>query len=165
MDILLAHGYFLSEDPHEQKVMKPYPPLGILYLSSYLKSRGYAVGVFNSTFQRPIDFEALLDREHPAVVGLYVNLMTKVNVLKMIGAAQARGAVVVLGGPEPAFYAADYLARGADVVVRGEGELTLDALLPHLARHGLRDLDDVEGVIWRRDDGTRDRECAAPAHP
>jgi hypothetical protein len=29
-DVLLTHGYFLSEDEHERKVMKPYPPLGLL---------------------------------------------------------------------------------------------------------------------------------------
>lgn len=171
MDILLAHGYFLAEDPHEQKVMKPYPPLGILYLSSYLKSRGFSAGVFDSTFQRLADFETVLTRERPPVVGLYVNLMTKANALRMLAAAKAAGALVVLGGPEPPYYAADYLARGADVVVRGEGELTLEALVPHLARFGLRDLESIEGVIWRRDDGTVIENAPRPyitdlsAHP
>ncbi|MFN8378808.1 MAG: radical SAM protein [Anaerolineae bacterium] len=165
MDILLAHGYFLNEDPHEQKVMKPYPPLGILYLSSWLKSRGFHVGVFDSTFQRMADFEALLARERPPVVGLYVNLMTKANALRIMAAAQSAGALVVLGGPEPPYYAADYLARGADVVVRGEGELTLEALLPHLARFGLRDLEDLEGIIWRRDDGTVVENAPRPLIP
>ena len=28
MDLLLAHGYFLSEDAEEQRIMRPYPPLG-----------------------------------------------------------------------------------------------------------------------------------------
>jgi hypothetical protein len=32
MDILLTHGYYLCEDTHEKSVMRPYPPLGILYL-------------------------------------------------------------------------------------------------------------------------------------
>ena len=36
--ILLTHGYFLSEDEKERQIMKPYPPLGLLYLSAYLKS-------------------------------------------------------------------------------------------------------------------------------
>ena len=46
MDLLLAHGYFLCEDPKERRIMKPYPPLGILYLSSHLKQRGFNVGLF-----------------------------------------------------------------------------------------------------------------------
>lgn len=123
MDILLAHGYFLNEDPHERQVMKPYPPLGILYLASYLKREGFDVGVFDSTFASLDDFAALLAREQPPVVGLYVNLMTKFNALKLIRLAKSQGALVILGGPEPAYYAADYLTRGADIVVKGEGRI------------------------------------------
>src|SRR5436853_386680 len=70
MDLLLAHGYFLAEDAHEQKVMKPYPTLGLLYLSSYLKSKGYAIGVFDATFQKLSDFKARLEADRPPVVGL-----------------------------------------------------------------------------------------------
>ena len=38
MDLLLTHGYFLYEDPKELQIMKPYVPLGILYLTSHLAS-------------------------------------------------------------------------------------------------------------------------------
>jgi radical SAM superfamily enzyme YgiQ (UPF0313 family) len=162
MDILLAHGYFIAHDPHEQAVMKPYPPLGILYLSSYLKRAGFHVGVFDSTFATVRDFAVVLERERPAVVGLYVNLMTKFNVLKMIGMAKAVGARVVLGGPEPPHYAAEYLHAGADVVVRGEGEAALEALLPHLARYGLNGLEAVLGIAYRVGDG---RVCETAPRP
>lgn len=153
MDILLTHGYFLDEDPHERAVMKPYPPLGILYLSSYLKQQGFKVGVFDSTFESLAAFEALLKRERPSIVGVYVNLMTKFNALKMIQLCKHMGAIVILGGPEPPYYAADYLTRGADVIVKGEGELTLAVLIPHLTKHGLTNLDAVQGIAYRRDDG------------
>jgi radical SAM superfamily enzyme YgiQ (UPF0313 family) len=153
MDILLAHGYFLYEDAHERQVMKPYPPLGILYLSSYLKSKGFAVGVFDSTFQHMNDFEAFIARERPTIVGLYVNLMTKFNALKMMAICKAHGAFVVLGGPEPPYYADEYLAHSADVIVKGEGELTLEALIRHLARHGLNRLTEIEGIAFSGDDG------------
>jgi radical SAM superfamily enzyme YgiQ (UPF0313 family) len=153
MDILLAHAYFLYDDPHELKVMKPYPPLGILYLSSYLKSRGFAVGIFDSTFSSMDEFRALVALERPPVVGIYTNLMTKFNVLEMIVVCKQHGAVVVLGGPEPPYYAADYLAHGADVIVKGEGELTLEALLPHLAQHKLNHLDRIDGIAFHGDDG------------
>ena len=42
-DILLTHGYFLAEDEKERQIMKPYPPLGLLYLSAFLKSGGFSV--------------------------------------------------------------------------------------------------------------------------
>ena len=39
MDVLLTHGYFLALDAAEQQVMRPHPPLGLLYLSSHLKQK------------------------------------------------------------------------------------------------------------------------------
>src|SRR5687768_18264425 len=114
--------------------MRPHPPLGLLYLSSYLKSRGVDVEVFDSTFRRFDEFEECLGRLRPPVVGIAVNLMTKRNALRMMSAAKAAGAHVVIGGPDPPHYADEYLAAGADVVVIGEGEQTLEELLPILSR-------------------------------
>jgi radical SAM superfamily enzyme YgiQ (UPF0313 family) len=165
MDILLTHGYCLHEDPHERLVMKPYPPLGILYIAGYLKRAGFAVEVFDMTFASLADFEAQLARTRPPVVGIYTNLMTKFNVLRMIGLCKAAGATVVLGGPEPASYAEDYLARGADVIVIGEGEAALEELLPRLAGAGPHALDGVAGIVFRRDDGTIMRMPPRPQLP
>ena len=69
-DVLLTHGYFLYEDPHELAVMKPYPPLGLLYVSSHLKSRGIATDLFDTTFSRFDDLQAHLQRERPPVIGV-----------------------------------------------------------------------------------------------
>ncbi len=129
LDVLLAHGYFLAEDEHERQVMKPHPPLGLLYLSAYLKQRGHSVLVFDSTFRTFAEWESTLEQARPRVLGLYGNLLTRARLLEMIALGRAAGARVVLGGPEPAPHAAEYLARGADVVVEGEGEAELDELL------------------------------------
>ncbi len=153
MDILLAHGYYLYQDPHELQVMKPYPTLGLLYIASHLKAKGFGVGVFDATFRQPDEFAQVLAAEKPAVVGLYVNLMTKRWILPMIRQAKAAGATVVLGGPEPPHYAEEYLARGADIVIVGEGELTLEELLPHLARRGPRDMRAIAGIAYREESG------------
>ena len=153
MDILLAHGYFLALDAAEQRVMRPHPPLGLLYLSSHLKSRGIDVGVFDSTFRTLEDFASTLERERPPVVGLAVNLMTKRNALKMITLARRRGAKVVIGGPDPPHHAESYLNAGADVVVIGEGEQTLEQLLPAL-RSPLADLSGINGIVFRAPGGT-----------
>lgn len=151
MDILLTHGYFLYEDPHERQVMKPYPPLGLLYISSYLKQRGFDVGVFDTTFSDLFAFESYLQTHRPPVVGLYTNMMTKKRVLQMIRLCKAINAVVILGGPDPAYYAAEYLQHGADIIVRGEGELTLAELLPHLAQYGMTRLEEVAGIVFMQD--------------
>lgn len=149
MDVLLTHGYFLNEDPHEAEVMKPYPPLGILYVSSYLKERGFDVEVYDTTFESLPAFYRCIERDPPPVVGIYANMLTRGTVLKMARFCRGRGCTVVVGGPEPANYPESYLARGADVVVVGEGERTLEELLPHLSRRGPKGLDDIRGIVYR----------------
>lgn len=164
MDLLLAHGYFLSLDAAEQRVMRPHPPLGLLYLSSHLRRRGIRVGVFDSTFRTIEDFTHTLERERPPIVGIAVNLMTKQNALKMIAMAKRRGARVIIGGPDPPHHAASYLEAGADVVVVGEGEQTLEELVvemrsPASAKASARpaldsDLSKIHGVVFKAADGT-----------
>lgn len=153
MDILLAHGYFLYDDPHELNIMRPYPPLGLLYISAYLKQQGFDVGVFDATFDSLAGFEERLMAEQPSAVGIYTNMMTKQSVLKMMAICKRHDVLVILGGPEPPHYAQEYLQHGADIVVKGEGELTLEELLPHLARYGLSQLENISGIAYLNTDG------------
>jgi radical SAM superfamily enzyme YgiQ (UPF0313 family) len=153
VDVLLTHGYFLREDSHELEVMRPYPALGLLYISAYLKERGFEPEIFDSTFQDPAAFQAFVARVRPPVIGIYCNMMTRWSAVRMIPACRAAGARVVVGGPDPVNYAEDYLAAGADVVVIGEGEQTLEELIPHLAHSGPQGMRDIKGIVYRETDG------------
>jgi anaerobic magnesium-protoporphyrin IX monomethyl ester cyclase len=152
MDILLTHGYFLWEDEKEQQIMKPYPTLGLLYISAYLRQAGFAVELFDTTFARREGLAARL-AEGPGVVGIYTNLMTRQNALWITAEAKKHGWLVILGGPESANYPEEYLARGADVVVVGEGELTLAELVPALAQRGPHRLHGIAGTVFRDEFG------------
>jgi radical SAM superfamily enzyme YgiQ (UPF0313 family) len=162
MDILLSHGYFIAEDAHEQQIMKPYPPLGLLYISSHLRAQGFDVALYDSTFQTLDDFAVYLQKVRPALVGLYCNLMTKQNVLRMIPLCRAVGARVILGGPEPVSYAPEYLAAGAAVVVAGEGELTLAELIPLLQQSDEPDLSPIQGIFYLDEQRRVVRTAARP---
>jgi len=151
MKLLLTHGYFLSEDPKERQIMKPYAPLGILYLSSYLRGKGFDVDIYDSTFGSQEELFGILDTGPPAAIGIYGNLMTRRNVLDISARAREAGWKVILGGPEPANYADEYLRAGADLIVTGEGEYALERVM---AAH----MDPVEwplipGIIFRAPDG------------
>src|SRR6185436_15177413 len=152
-DILLTHGYFLAEDEKERQIMKPYPPLGILYLSAYLKRAGFSVDIFDSTFAERAALNERLAATPGGVLGLYTNLMTRRSVLEIVRAARRHRWTVVLGGPESANYTAEYLGAGADVIVVGEGELTMTELLGALARHGAHRLHHVAGIAFRDEVG------------
>lgn len=160
MDLLLTHGYFLYEDPKELQIMKPYVPLGILYLSSHLRARGYAVDVFDTTFRGLPELYKVLHSTTPAVLGVYANLMTRPNVVEILRTAKEAGWRTVAGGPEPGAYVDEYLSAGADVVVIGEGEKTLEELLPALHAGSAGALAKVNGIAFRNDDGSI---CRTPA--
>src|SRR5215469_1940430 len=155
MDILLTHGYFLYEDPKELQIMKPYPPLGILYICSHLRKKGIDAEVFDSTFSSSKELFARLQAGPPSVLGVYANLMTRSNVVEILRVAKAAGWQTVVGGPEPGAYIDEYLDSGADVVVIGEGELTLEELVPLLHQHpSPEELQCVCGIAFRMSDGS-----------
>jgi radical SAM superfamily enzyme YgiQ (UPF0313 family) len=154
--ILFTHGYFLHEDARERQIMKPYPPLGILYLSAWLEQNGYPNEVFDSTFS---DFDALcqlLQQDPPDVIAVYTNLMTKLNVLRLIrfvrAAPELRRTRMVLGGPEVRNHAENFLQHGADIIVVGEGEETMLAIVRTLEHSdpdtsNARLIEGIEGCI------------------
>lgn len=127
--ILFTHGYFLSDDPKEQSIMRPYPPLGLLYLSAWLEQFGVENEVFDTTFSTKALFYDYLIQNKPRILALYVNLMTKLNVLEIMQFvrenADLKDTLIVLGGPDVTHNLADYLAHGADLIVLGEGEQTM----------------------------------------
>jgi anaerobic magnesium-protoporphyrin IX monomethyl ester cyclase len=160
-DVLLTHGYFLREDPKELAIRKPYTPLGLLYICSYLRSRGFDAQVFDSTFSTKNDLVGHLRTERPSVLGVYANLMTRGNVIEILCAAREAGWKTVVGGPEPGAYVREYLEAGADVVVLGEGEAAMEELLPALA-HRDSDLLTIKGIAFLDDNGCVQRTEPRP---
>lgn len=152
VDLLLTHGYFLLEDPKEQQIMKPYAPLGILYLCSYLRKEGFRVDVFDTTFASREELFLCLQTEKPSVLGIYANLMTRSNVIEILNVAREAGWKTVVGGPEPGAYAMEYLHAGADFVVFGEGEITTKELLQAL-RGNQHDFSKIAGLSWLDETG------------
>jgi anaerobic magnesium-protoporphyrin IX monomethyl ester cyclase len=154
MDILLTHGYFLYEDPKEVQIMKPYPPLGILYICSHLRKRGLSAEVFDSTFSSRQELWDRLRQGPPSVLGVYANLMTRPNVVEILRVAKESGWRTIVGGPEPGAYIQEYLAVGADVVVIGEGEITLEELVPALESSGFENLHRIDGIAFQASNGS-----------
>lgn len=147
-DLLLTHGYFLYEDPKEMQILKPYAPLGLLYICAYLRAKGFSVEVFDTTFSTMESLKRHLETEPPTVLGVYANLMTRAKVVEILRAAKACGWTTVVGGPEPGAYIREYLEAGADVVVLGEGEATMEELLPVLRRGSRDSLANVNGIAY-----------------
>src|SRR3954467_14854511 len=90
-DVLFGQSYSLRFDPKLWAAMQPYPPLGTLYAASYLRSRGYEVGLFDAMLaESEAEWDAALEREKPRVAVLYednFNYLSKMCLLRMRQAA------------------------------------------------------------------------------
>ncbi|MDI1257441.1 MAG: radical SAM protein [Flavobacterium sp.] len=149
MSILFTHAYYLSSDPKEQKIMKPYPPLGLLYVSAYLLSKNIPNHVFDSTFYSQQEQLAFIRKKKPEVVCIYTNLMTKIEVVKLIKilkTAEFNFPKIILGGPDITFNLDNYLKTGADFLVIGEGEETTFELYQAIINE--LDFSSVNGIAY-----------------
>ena len=157
MSILLTHGYFLAEDPKEQLIMRPYPPLGLLYISAYLEANGFDNEVYDATFSNLATLKVHIERTRPSIIGIYTNLMTKLNVLKIIQFVKKdpalQGIKIILGGPEVRNHKEKFLEYGADVIVFGEGEDTMLDLVKAWSVGVEPDLLSMQGIAFISDDG------------
>jgi len=153
-DLLLTHGYFLYEDPKELQIMKPYAPLGLLYVCSHLRRCGFEVEVFDTTFSTRDVLFRYLRAERPSILGVYANLMTRSNVVEILRVARQSGWRTVVGGPEPGANVAEYLAAGAEFVVLGEGELTMQELLAALKSRNREPYSKIAGLAYLERDGS-----------
>lgn len=151
MKIFLTHGYFLDEDPKEKKIMKPYPPLGLLYISAYLKEKNIQHSIFDSTFSNRSDWKNQVLSEQPNLIAFYTNLMTKVPIIELIQWIKSQKSLghtkILMGGPDVSYNWENYLKYGADYLVIGEGEQTMHEVVTTLQNKG--DLSKVDGLAYK----------------
>lgn len=149
MSIVFTHAYYLSDDPKEQKIMKPYPPLGLLYVSAYLKSKNIDNDVFDTTFSsQSAQLDFILEKQ-PKIICVYTNLMTKIEVIKLIKILKTPAyhfPKIVLGGPDVTYNVENYLKAGADFLVIGEGEETTFELYNAIMNKG--NFNEVNGIAF-----------------
>jgi anaerobic magnesium-protoporphyrin IX monomethyl ester cyclase len=128
-DPLLAHNFHPALDPTARAAGKPYPPLGTLVSAAEALRRGVDLAVYDPTFSAdPALFEAALDGHRPTRVALLMDphaipqkMCTtgmRAAAVTMVRAAKARGAEVLVAGPDVSDHPEHY--ADADVVVLGE---------------------------------------------
>lgn len=150
MSIVLTHAYYLFEDDKEQKIMKPYAPLGLLYVSAYLSEHSIENFVYDSTFYSKEEQLNFIEEKQPKAVAIYTNLMTKINVIKLVKTLKSEAKYgfpkLILGGPDLTYNCENYLNTGADFLVIGEGEQTTLELYKAIANN--EDFSSITGIVF-----------------
>lgn len=162
--VLVAHTWHQRLDPAEQALSRPYPPLGPLVSLAELRAAGVDAAFYDPTFAVDVDaFADSLDGHRPERVAILADphsvpqkmCLTTVRdaALRMVRLAQARGAEVLVAGPDvsdrPQLYA------DADVVVVGEHDGPLREWAAGAPLRGVQprrpvrtDLDGLPGPAW-----------------
>jgi len=130
------------------------PPLGLLYVASYLANAGYKVKVleFIDENYNTIKNKKLWNEFYeydPDFIGFGViswNRSVTVEIIKKIRET-TRDKMIICGGKDPAYVPEKYLNFGADAVVIGEGEETMVEILN--AYDLQSDLKDVKGIAFK----------------
>lgn len=161
-DVLVSHAYFYQLDAKQWKNKTPYPPLGTLYAVSYLKENGFSVSFFDNNLKEgPDEITPTLIRLQPTVFVLYddgFNYLTKMCLtdmraaaFKMIETAKSIGAKVVVSSSDSTDHYEMYLNAGADVVINGEGEISLKAVINSFLNN--TSLKAIDGIMYKSSAG------------
>lgn len=154
MSIILTHGYYLQEDPIEAKIMKPYAPLGLLYISGYLNEQKIQNHLFDATFSNRQEQLNFIENKKPLMVAIYANLMTKINVIKLVKILLSEEKYgfpkIVLGGPDVTYNLENYLKTGLHYIIIGEGEQTITELYQAISKK--TNIAKVTGIAYLEND-------------
>ncbi len=156
--VLFGQSYYLRFDPKLWEAMQPYPPLGTLYAASLTRDNGYDVAVFDAMLaESEQEWQEALIKAQPTYAVIFednFNYLSKMCLTRMreaaftmIEMAKRQGCTVIVAGSDATDHYADYLKRGADYVLVGEGDETLINLLDSLTGRSGTAMSDIVGAV------------------
>lgn len=157
-DILLAHSFFLNNDPKQVEKMRPYAPLGTLYAASHLRQRGFSVALFDAMLAAgEEEFSALLETHSPRLVIFYEDQFNFLNKMclahsrqaacRMSRAARARGVQVIAAGSDVSDHPEPYFASGVQYALAGEADHSLIELAERLTGRSAGGVGEICGLV------------------
>jgi radical SAM superfamily enzyme YgiQ (UPF0313 family) len=138
-------------DDYASKARSNFPPLGLLYLCSFLRTKhDVSVVDMNAEELRISDITALLEKDKPDVVGIscVINKWLAVIDLAKLIKQFDRKIHIVVGGPNPSIYPFETLqCLDIDYVICGFGQIPLMRLCNQLEEGAYRN--DIEHCFTR----------------
>jgi anaerobic magnesium-protoporphyrin IX monomethyl ester cyclase len=156
--LLFSHSYFMRYDPKQWATGQPYAPLATIGAAALLRQHGFAVSLFDTMFvESPDQVIQSLSTEKPDFFVVYddgFNYLTKMCLtnmreaaFRMIQLARRQGCTVIVSSSDSTDHYQEYLEKGADFVLLGEGEQTLLELVTTIS-DGRDDFSRIAGLAW-----------------
>jgi len=130
------------------------PPLGLAYLASVAREIGWKPKIIDGLAEEPTQRQIaeIVKRFSPDVVGLTATTATVLDAYEVARIVKETSpeTLVMIGGPHATFMAEEVLREcpHIDLVVRGEGEITLKEILERIEKG--REFYDVAGITYRK---------------
>ncbi len=122
-------------------------PIGLEYVAASIKDVVDEVNILDMLHERRHSLPYFLESLNPDLVGISMSATEHQNGLSIAFAAKKRGIVTVLGGYHPTAIPDELLShKQVDMVVRGEGELTMRELVQRGSPEG------VLGISYKEND-------------
>ncbi|MFQ5861522.1 MAG: B12-binding domain-containing radical SAM protein [Candidatus Brocadiales bacterium] len=130
------------------------PPIGLAYIAAVLENEGFRCGVIDANVLKKDANMVVEDilRSKPKAVGITANLFTGnacIEIAEKLKSACHEAPKIIVGGPFPTSFPQKFLQEGkADVVVIGEGELTMLEIMHNLRRGQCNNFSGINGVAY-----------------
>lgn len=154
---------YMPKDAWGNYLLAMAPPVGMLYLASYLLDKGYSVEILDGAVMaaKGRSLKEAIRETRARVVGLSCVTMNARNTLRVgqyVKSVHPETAIVT-GGPHPSFCYDEFLDGGHDATVFFEGELAFGDLVEHYlgsdgADHHGSSLADITGIAFRENGET-----------
>jgi len=142
MKLLLIYPSAIRDMPralprnYDKEARTHLPPLGLLYLASYMRDQGHSVHVVDMKVQEqaPKDIIPVLENFQPDLIGISCITVNFLSVLDLINTIKRyKDIPLVLGGPSPTLYPKETLQhKGIDYIICGSGQVPLGELCNQL---------------------------------
>ena len=159
-EILFSHSYYYKLDPKQWKNRTPFPPLGTLYAAALMRENGHTVNLFDTNLlDHPFAIESSLETLNPKYLVIYddgFNYLTKMCLtvmreacFQMIALGKERDCIVIVCSSDATDHYAEYLEKGADYIIQGEGELTLLELVRAIDSN--KSVESIAGIAFKQE--------------
>lgn len=130
------------------------PPLGLLYVATYVQNRGYKVKVIDFAVETMSqeEFINLLKQDDPKIIGLstYNETWNAQKVMCKIIKSILPQSIVFAGGAFATFCYEDVLSESeTDYVIRGEGEIVTLELCDYIFGKSHNDARYIKGICYK----------------